>query len=381
MIHYNHSFMRKIVLILFVALLTFRLMANDAKTATQAYVENYVEIAISEMKRTGIPASIKLAQAILESNSGRSEMAMMANNHFGIKCGSEWRGTSYYKVDDDKDHRGRLIESCFRVYENATESFVAHSNFLQNNGKSSRYDFLFEYGPTDYKKWAKGLRKAGYATDPHYPQKLINLIEKYELHRYDNLGSTHRKYLAAKPSDQKSSPEKDQLKTTKPPTPAVASTSFTMPRAKVYNESNMIMTKGGETMTAISQASGIPVESLLAFNDYTITKDQILKADTKIYLEKKRLSLKGKKKEHKVRKDETMGEIAQHYGIDLEALYVRNRIPFGSEVKAGETLLLKGLIRTGSKPKLSKKGKNGIVKKSRFVEETVEYIFSPKNGN
>ena len=198
--------MSKSFLILLMATLTLNLNATDNrtdnKTGTRAYVDVFVDIAISEMNRTGIPASIKLAQAILESNSGKSEMAMMANNHFGIKCGNDWRGASYYKIDDDRNKHGKLIESCFRVFKNAETSFIEHSNFLQNRGKASRYDFLFDYDPKDYKKWAKGLKKAGYATDPHYAQKLINLIEKYELHRYDNLGRSDRKHLATPSSNE-----------------------------------------------------------------------------------------------------------------------------------------------------------------------------------
>ena len=116
----------------------FKVYSQDAAAA---YIDAFAPIAVQEMERTGIPASIKLAQALLESNYGRSEMAINANNHFGIKCGSEWDGHSYFREDDDKDHRGRLIESCFRVNGSPEESFMAHSEFLKNNGKSSRYDF------------------------------------------------------------------------------------------------------------------------------------------------------------------------------------------------------------------------------------------------
>ncbi|WP_235297578.1 glucosaminidase domain-containing protein [Portibacter marinus] len=376
--------MSKSIVILLTLTLTYNLKANDNKTGTRAYVDAFVEIAVSEMKRTGIPASIKLAQAILESNSGKSEMAMMANNHFGIKCGNDWRGASYYKIDDDRNHRGQLIESCFRVFKDAEESFIEHSNFLQNRGKASRYDFLFEYDSKDYVKWARGLKKAGYATDPHYAQKLINLIEKYELHRYDRLGHSGRDHIATEPTDQNVHQQEDKNTKIKPSAKeeAVAGpTSIKMPRHKVVNESKMIVTQGGETLNDISNASGIPLQSLVEFNDGTIAPYASLAPKTSVFLEKKRLSLKGKKKFHQVRKDETMAEIAQHYGIDLESLYIRNRIPFGSEVETGEKVQLKGLMRTGSKPKLSKKGQAGLVKKSRFVEETVEYIFSPKNGN
>jgi LysM repeat protein len=158
---------------------TFGLKAQEL---VDSYIETFQYIAVSEMERTGIPASIKLAQGLLESNWGRSELSSFAHNHFGIKCGSSWEGKGYYKVDDDLDENGKLRESCFRVFESDEASYIAHSEFLLNN---KRYSFLFDYGPTDHKSWAKGLKKAGYATDPKYPSKLIGVIQKYQLSRFD----------------------------------------------------------------------------------------------------------------------------------------------------------------------------------------------------
>jgi len=151
---------------------------------TPAYIQQYKTIAQHEMDRVGIPASIKMAQAILESASGRSTLARQSNNHFGIKCGKDWKGGEVYRHDDDyKD--GLLVRSCFRAYDDPAESFRAHSDFLTDN---RRYKPLFELDIYDYKGWANGLRKAGYATDPQYPSKLIRIIEEYELHLLD-LGS------------------------------------------------------------------------------------------------------------------------------------------------------------------------------------------------
>lgn len=138
------------------------------------YIERFKAIAVKEMKQYGIPASITLAQAILESGTGNSDLAKYANNHFGIKCTSDWAGKGYYKDDDQKN-------DCFRVYDNPDESFKDHSNFL----KRKRYAPLFELGRNDYQGWAYGLKQAGYATNPQYPQLLINLIEKYQLQQYD----------------------------------------------------------------------------------------------------------------------------------------------------------------------------------------------------
>lgn len=139
-----------------------------------SYVEQYKEIAIEEMYRYGIPASIKLAQAILESGNGKSYLATRANNHFGIKCGGDWSGKSVKRPDDS-------ARDCFRVYQNAEESFRDHSQFLLRK----RYEKLFTLKKDDYKGWAKGLKEAGYATNPRYPQLLIDLIERYNLHQYD----------------------------------------------------------------------------------------------------------------------------------------------------------------------------------------------------
>lgn len=140
-----------------------------------AYIAEFKDVAIREMNKYGIPASITLAQALLESGIGNSDLARYANNHFGIKCNSEWTGKTYYKDDDQKD-------DCFRVYENAEESFKDHSVFL----KRKRYATLFDLQITDYKGWANGLKVNGYATNPKYPDLLINIIEKYNLQQFDD---------------------------------------------------------------------------------------------------------------------------------------------------------------------------------------------------
>ncbi|MEM9261275.1 MAG: glucosaminidase domain-containing protein, partial [Bacteroidota bacterium] len=155
----------------------------------ERYIKRYKDIAIREMERSGVPASIKLAQGILESDSGKSRLASAANNHFGIKCGSQWKGEEYYKRDDDYDDNGQLIKSCFRKYRNPDASYVAHSEFLRDPAKSFRYGFLFRLDPTDYRGWAEGLRRAGYATNPRYPQLLISIIERYNLQQYDAPGA------------------------------------------------------------------------------------------------------------------------------------------------------------------------------------------------
>ncbi|WP_255562484.1 glucosaminidase domain-containing protein [Pedobacter sp. D749] len=149
---------------------------------TLSYIDEFKGVAVEEMNANGIPASITLAQGILESGSGNSDLAKYANNHFGIKCTSDWKGKNYFRDDDQKN-------DCFRVYKDARESFRDHSDFL----KRKRYSFLFQLDKNDYKSWAQGLKTAGYATNPKYPDLLINTIEKYQLYQYDQSESEKQK--------------------------------------------------------------------------------------------------------------------------------------------------------------------------------------------
>lgn len=149
---------------------------------TDLYIQAYSNVAIAEMQKSGIPASIKLAQGIHESNSGKSALAQKAKNHFGLKCKSYWEGNTYYHKDDDRNSKGDLIPSCFRSYDSVVTSYENHSEFLVN---TLHYAELFLYSKHDYKNWAYGLKKCGYATDRLYAQKLISTIEKYDLHRFD----------------------------------------------------------------------------------------------------------------------------------------------------------------------------------------------------
>ena len=165
----------KISKLIFLFLYLLPLYSIAQKTATLIYIDQYKDIAISEMKRTGIPASITLAQGIIESNSGESNLALNFKNHFGIKCKSDWKGETTYQDDDSK-------KECFRVYPNAAASFVDHSNFLKTR---PNYAPLFELDPVDDSAWAYGLKKAGYATASDYPKKLLKVINDFELSQYN----------------------------------------------------------------------------------------------------------------------------------------------------------------------------------------------------
>jgi len=192
-------YLKLIILLLMIAEVTAQeKLAND-------YVNTYKEIAASEMLRTGIPASIKLAQGMLESSYGQSELAVKSHNHFGIKCHSAWTGERYYKYDDEFCEEGKKKESCFRVYSEPQESFYDHSEIL----KAKRYAFLYEYDSKDYVSWANGLLKAGYATDPQYANKLIRMIEKHELNMLDQSNTNYQDLIAAVPVKEKSKARKE----------------------------------------------------------------------------------------------------------------------------------------------------------------------------
>jgi len=148
-----------------------------------SYIDRYSELAVAEMYRSGIPASITIAQGMHESAYGTSRLSTEANNHFGIKCKSYWTGPTFYHKDDDFDTQGNLLESCFRAYQDDIESYIDHSNFLMN---SSNYIGLFNYSNLDYLNWANGLQRNGYATDPQYANKLIKKIENYNLYEFDH---------------------------------------------------------------------------------------------------------------------------------------------------------------------------------------------------
>lgn len=243
---------------------------NIPSYTTLNYIEAFKAVAIEEMNAYGIPASITLAQGIIESGSGNSSLAKYANNHFGIKCTSEWKGKAYYK-DDDKSN------DCFRVYKDARESYKDHSEFL----KRKRYSFLFELDKNDYKNWANGLKQAGYATNPRYPAMLISMIEKYQLYQYDQSESEKEKLKredkifteinANIPQEKKkftpvATPPSKQVITTPADTSAPAKTTVigsVMPAAsaeKVYT------VQKGDTLYNLSKRFNISIEDIKTLN-------------------------------------------------------------------------------------------------------------------
>ncbi len=296
----------------------------------EKYIKKYKKIAIQEMERAGVPASIKLAQGILESNAGQSTLARKANNHFGMKCGSQWQGDTYYLEDDDYDETGRLIKSCFRVYKKENESYIAHSEFLRDPRKRYRYGDLFKLNPRDYKAWARGLKAAGYATSPTYAEKLIGIIESYKLYQYD----------------QEAAPEIDLPDDNRYPDDIddgeIAAEGLDDSGFLYLNDVKMILAEKNDTPLEIANRTGVKTKCLLKYNDKLTKPTQYIAANERVYLQKKRNGYRGKKKYHQVREGETIYQISQLYGVKVEKLKKRNRIAKGHEPLAGTLIKLRG---------------------------------------
>lgn len=317
------------------------LLASDGRQAIYNYIEQYKDIAIFEMERTGIPASIKMAQAILESNAGRSELALRANNHFGIKCGGNWTGGTHYRKDDDRDSRGRLIESCFRSYPSVEESFMAHSEFLSGSDRTARYGWLFDLDPHDYKAWAHGLQKSGYATNRKYGQLLINVIENYSLNELDK-AIANPNYIVSR----NTIPEQN-----------VPTSSTGRKNENIFNNSGVnqgqrrefevnqlrvVKASEGEKIADLALELQIPVRALLRFNEGVNDAFQPFPSDRNVFLQPMRRAYRDGRGQHRVREGESMQDIALAYGVRTDQLYRRNRMDEGREPAVGQNIYLRG---------------------------------------
>lgn len=341
---------RRLVLLLYIVLMTkgFAIEASaQYKADINNYIQTYKDIAIGEMERTGIPASIKLAQGILESGAGKSELAVNANNHFGIKCGKDWLGKTYSREDDDYDTTGILIQSCFRAYTDATESYIAHSEFLRNPAKVSRYGFLFNIDPRDYKEWAIGLKRAGYATNPNYANLLIKTIEDYKLYEFDQVSVF----------DLASNDKSDNIQaTTGSPTGTKAKRSIN--RLSTINDVRVVMVNDGSTIEELSQQYDVSVHALMKYNKEIKSKSETLAEKSMIFLQPRRNSYRGKNKWHYVKKGENIESIAKHYAIKETHLLRKNNLKKGEEPAIGEKLALRGWSIFNKKPILRSEKEN-----------------------
>ncbi len=301
--------------------------------STDDYISKYRDLAISEMKRTGIPASITLAQGMIESDYGRSRLAREANNHFGIKCHNDWTGPTIRHNDDRRNE-------CFRKYGKPEDSYYDHSDFLKSG---SRYKSLFYLNPTDYKGWARGLKKAGYATNPDYANMLIRKIEEYNLSDFDRniKGSSLQPPYTVEGRDNDSVQNPDNR-----PVPVNSSEEkITLPsnvqRVMENNRIQFIIVKDGDTREKLEDELHLLRWELPRYNeldsDFPLVTGQIL------YLQPKRDKAEPGKEYHTTVEGDTMYGISQQYGIKLKSLYEMNRMSKGEEPKAGDKIWLRGI--------------------------------------
>jgi LysM repeat protein len=294
---------------------------NGYEEAVKSYIETYRDIAVKEMMEYRIPASITMAQGIYESNAGRSRLAIEANNHFGIKCHLEWTGDTFIQDDETKNE-------CFRKYSNPEESFRDHSYFLSQR---DRYKSLFNLDIADYKGWANGLKACGYATNPQYPQHLIQTIEDYELYRLDVAD------FSLVFSDTTTT-----VKDTVRKTVTVAKVDLFAEgpgKRMVYlnNGLQYIVFRKNDDIKEVAKAFHVTERKIRKFND--MKKDAQLVAGQMVYLEPKKK--KGSITRHIVRPGETLYTISQAYGIELSQVYKINKLKPGHPVRQGQKILLR----------------------------------------
>ena len=270
--------------------------AFGQEISRKEYIEKYSSLAVKQMHQYKIPASITLAQGILESNNGNSRLATKANNHFGIKCHG-WEGKKIFADDDKKNE-------CFRNYKNVLESFVDHSLFLN---KYSRYEFLFDYKITDYKSWAKGLKKAGYATNNKYPELLIKIIEENKLYQFDS-----------KKIDK----------------------NLISGKRNIYmhpNKIKYVISRNQETYKTIAKSLNIKLKQILKYNDDN--NQSVLNVGTKVFIQPKRN--RSKQRIHVVNNGEDLRTISQTYGVKMKSLKKRNQLILKNSLNNGDKLRLR----------------------------------------
>lgn len=282
-------------------------VSSQSKISREQYIDNYAELAMREMVRTGIPASIKIAQGCLESDNGNSRLAREANNHFGIKC-HDWNGRKIRHDDDEKNE-------CFRVYKSVYDSFEDHSEFLTSK---SRYAELFNLRQDDYKGWARGLKKAGYATSSKYAELLIRIIEENELYKYDQMVLR---------GDVKFGEEKP------------GSEPLAGRPVMLNNNIEYVIAQPGDTPQSLRRELDLYPREIYRYND--IGRGYPLDSGMRIYIQPKRYRAEKGNDTHTVNEGETMWDISQHYGVKLQRLYRMNNIQEGDQPEPGTTLWLR----------------------------------------
>ncbi len=343
--------MKRYWFVVCVALWAWGLQAQTRNEAYEKYIATYYELAQEQQREHGIPASITLAQGLLESSAGRSELATNANNHFGIKCAGDWKGKGY-KYDDDKK------DECFRVYKHVRESYEDHSLFL----KRPRYQSLFTFDVTDYKNWAYGLKRCGYATDPGYAGKLIQLIETYDLARYAILELDYREQgednnIALTPEEQLALQGGQPFEVGEEDTEAVEDAGYkgskpsmerSMGTLEIMLEHAVLRNNGrryvvareGDTFLSLAAEFNMYESTLRRYNDIINPRYQ-LQAGDKVYLQKKRKKAEKRYTSYRVKRGENIWQIAQDKGMRLKTIYELNGIREGENVTINQRLRLR----------------------------------------
>lgn len=318
--------MKRFVCLLLVSMMGMgtSVWAQGRNATYDAYIEKYKDIAIREMHKYHIPASITMAQGLLESGAGKAPLALRSNNHFGIKCGSNWYGATTRHDDDYK-------QECFRVYDTVEQSYEDHSLFLQK----PRYSRLFQLKQDDYKGWAQGLKACGYATSPTYAQRLIELIERYQLHLLDHQTLADTRHDKADERNKRSNDEEKYRNDT----PQTTTRQFHV--IQQNNNTLCVIAQPGDTWESLSKDLKKSKRHLMKVNE--ADNDMVIKPNTFVYLEKKQklADKKYKKYWHVVKPGESMHSISQYYGIRIKSLYHLN---FKDETyipRAGELLIVR----------------------------------------
>ena len=322
--------MKKLTLSLLIICASSLAFSQDRLTA-EDYINRYKNDAIKDMLKMQVPASITLAQGMYESENGNSDLARIANNHFGIKCHTDWSGDSYHKDDDAKDE-------CFRKYKSVLESFDDHSLFLRSR---DRYAFLFEYKITDYKSWAHGLKKAGYATNPSYAHKLIELIERYGLNELDIAKAAETPFAIKDPAPKMQPVTRDVVLSDTPATKNMEKRKAKIevkPYTHYAEENNVkyVIAKSGDSWISIAKENEMMLWQVLKYND--AEKNDPIREGTIVYIKPKRNS--AKQSYHIVQPGQTMRDISQLYAVKLNALYKKNQLEPGISPEAGTKIRL-----------------------------------------
>jgi len=311
------------VLTLCVLVIGVPLKSFGQNYSREDYINKYGELAVKEMKRVGIPASITLAQGMLESENGNSNLAKKSNNHFGIKCHNDWNGK---KVHHDDDKKGE----CFRKYQSVYDSYLDHSEFL--TGKQ-RYASLFELKTTDYKGWAHGLKKAGYATDPRYAKKLIDIIEENDLHRFD------KGVVVVRSKKQSASPTAPVKGVSSEANDNFVLNAFASHKIDLNNGVKYITVQEDDNFLDICSEFGLREWEIYAYND--LEKSANIKEYKYLYVQSKKNKAHYKHKIHKVKQDESLHYLSQKYGVKLKRLEKLNGLDDNSKLSEGQIIQLR----------------------------------------